>query len=197
MGTGLWLLCLLVILAASCRGIRQCLGGISINVILLHDEESPWSLKFVKREILKALETDSSINAAEDVGFNLTATYSGLNTTFYRQGGCQSTTCEGVDELKKLIVKSVGCAMLGPICTYATYQMFDAEKGLKVDTPILSAGSFGPSCDYTLNLQRLLPPARKISDFFIHFWINNNIIKPQWKTAYVYKKQSNTEDCFW
>uniref|UniRef100_A0A1A8BQE8 Guanylyl cyclase C n=1 Tax=Nothobranchius kadleci TaxID=1051664 RepID=A0A1A8BQE8_NOTKA len=61
----------------------------------------------------------------------------------------------------------------------------------------MSAGSFGPSCDYTLNLQRLLPPARKISDFFIHFWKEKNTIKPEWKTAYVYKKPSNTEDCYW
>lgn len=71
------------------------------------------------------------------------------------------------------------------------------EKGLRLRTPIISAGSFGLSCDYTLNLQRLLPPARKISDFFIHFWKENNKIKPEWMTAYVYKKQSNTEDCFW
>lgn len=72
-----------------------------------------------------------------------------------------------------------------------------AETGLKLSTPILSAGSFGLSCDYMLNLQRLLPPARKISDFFINFWKDNNKIKPAWETAYVYKKQSNTEDCFW
>lgn len=71
------------------------------------------------------------------------------------------------------------------------------EKGLRLSIPIISAGSFGISCDYALNLQRLLPPARKISNFFIHFWLNNNKIKPQWKTAYIYKKDSNTEDCFW
>lgn len=71
------------------------------------------------------------------------------------------------------------------------------EKGLKLSTPIISAGSFGISCDYTLNLQRLLPPARKISDFFINFWEHRNGIKPGWETAYFYKKQINTEDCFW
>ncbi|XP_045924419.1 heat-stable enterotoxin receptor [Micropterus dolomieu] len=75
--------------------------------------------------------------------------------------------------------------------------MVDVENGLELSTPIISAGSFGLSCDYTLNLQRLLPPARKIIDLFINFWKNNNPIKPEWTTAYVYKKQSNTEDCFW
>lgn len=71
------------------------------------------------------------------------------------------------------------------------------EKGLKLSTPIISAGSFGLACDYTLNLQRLLPPARKVSDFFIYFWKYRSRIKPGWETAYVYKKQNNTEDCFW
>ncbi|XP_040922655.1 heat-stable enterotoxin receptor [Toxotes jaculatrix] len=200
MGLGGWwsCLCALGILASPCWGIRQCLRGITINVILLDDEESPWSLKFVEKEILKAIETDAANNSSQGMKFNLTANFGGFNTTIYRHRGCQSTACEGVEELKNLMnTDKLGCAVLGPTCTYATFQMVDAEKGLKLRTPIISAGSFGLSCDYTLNLQRLLPPARKISDFFIHFWRNSNEIKPEWKTAYVYKKQSNTEDCFW
>lgn len=82
---------------------------------------------------------------------------------------------------------------ISPLLLYTA----SVEQGLRLSTPIISAGSFGLSCDYTLNLQRLLPPARKISDFFIKFWKYNNNIKPQWFTAFVYKKQSNTEDCFW
>lgn len=58
-------LCLLGIFAARCRGVSQCLDGITFNVILLDDEESPWSLKYVKREILKAIEKDKSMNVAE------------------------------------------------------------------------------------------------------------------------------------
>uniref|UniRef100_A0A3B4TXT8 Guanylate cyclase n=1 Tax=Seriola dumerili TaxID=41447 RepID=A0A3B4TXT8_SERDU len=195
---GWWLcLCALGILAAPCRGIGRCLNGITMNVILLDDEESPWSLKFVRGEILEAIEIDSAINAAEGMKFNLTPNFGGFNTTLYRHRGCQSSTCEGVDELKNLMVSNLGCAVLGPTCTYASFQMVDVEKGLKLKTPIISAGSFGLSCDYTLNLQRLLPPARKISDFFILFWKESNRIKPAWETAYVYKKQSNSEDCFW
>lgn len=71
------------------------------------------------------------------------------------------------------------------------------ELGLKLSTPIISAGSFGLTCDYTRNLQRLLPPARKVSGFFIQFWKHSNSIKPPWETVYVYKKRSNTDDCFW
>ncbi|XP_031698926.1 heat-stable enterotoxin receptor isoform X1 [Anarrhichthys ocellatus] len=198
MGTGWWWLCVLGVVAAPCRSIKECLDGITINVILLEDEESPWSLRYVKDEILEAIETDSAINAAEETGFNLTAKFGGFRPTFYRQRGCRSSACEGVDELKSLINEgSLGCAVLGPTCTYATFQMFDGERGLKLSTPIISAGSFGLSCDYTRNLQRLLPPARKISDFFVNFWEDENKLKPEWETTYVYKKQSNTEDCFW
>lgn len=71
------------------------------------------------------------------------------------------------------------------------------EKGLKLSTPIISAGSFGLACDGTLNLQRLLPPARKISNFFMSFWPENNSLKPSWRTAHFLKKDVNTEDCLW
>uniref|UniRef100_A0A669EBF2 Guanylate cyclase n=1 Tax=Oreochromis niloticus TaxID=8128 RepID=A0A669EBF2_ORENI len=65
---------------------------------------------------------------------------------------------------------------------------------MSLSRPILSAGSFGRSCDYTFNLQRLLPPARKIADFVDHFWKENNELKPSWKTAYIYKKTNPTEE---
>uniref|UniRef100_A0A3Q2XT06 Guanylate cyclase n=1 Tax=Hippocampus comes TaxID=109280 RepID=A0A3Q2XT06_HIPCM len=194
-GWFLWL-CTFATLVASHHGIRQCLRGVSMNVILLDDEESPWSLKFVRGQILKALESESV--QENDTKFNLTVKFGGFNTTYYRKRGCHSSACEGVAELKNLMhSNSLGCAVLGPTCTYATFPLVDAEKGLKLSTPILSAGSFGPACDNTLNLQRLLPPARKISDFFVHFWKDDNDIKSVWETAYVYKLQTNTEDCFW
>lgn len=65
--------------------------------------------------------------------------------------------------------------------------------------PIISAGSFGLSCDGKEKLTRLLPPARKVSSFFVHFW---NVTVPQlkpkrWKVAYVYKQPSISEECFW
>ncbi|KAL0198951.1 hypothetical protein M9458_007491, partial [Cirrhinus mrigala] len=72
------------------------------------------------------------------------------------------------------------------------------EVGLTLTIPIISAGSFGLSCDYKEKLTRLLPPARKISEFFVHFWHKEfKNLKPKWKTAYIYKKVNNTEECFW
>lgn len=55
--------CVLWILTGPCRGIN--LDELTIDVILLDDEESPWSLKFVKDEILKAIELDQTVNAAD------------------------------------------------------------------------------------------------------------------------------------
>lgn len=64
--SGRWFgLCVLGIFAASCQCIKPCPNGITINVILLQDEESPWSLNFVQGEILRAIETDTTINAAQ------------------------------------------------------------------------------------------------------------------------------------
>uniref|UniRef100_A0A3B3V0U3 Guanylate cyclase n=1 Tax=Poecilia latipinna TaxID=48699 RepID=A0A3B3V0U3_9TELE len=196
---GWWLLlCAFGVGAACGRRNGQCLDGITINVILLEDEESPWSLKYVERKILEAIEKDAEINAAEAFGFNLTANFEGFNTTIYRQGGCYSSPCEAVETLRNLMVRHrLGCAVLGPTCTIATFPLVDAEKGFGLSTPIISAGSFGPSCDFALNLQRVLPPARKISHFFSAFWQEDNKLKPVWKTAYIYKKPNNTEDCFW
>ncbi|XP_077407656.1 guanylyl cyclase C [Vanacampus margaritifer] len=200
MALGRWFLwlCTLGTLMASHHGIQQCLRGVSMNVILLDDEESPWSLKFVRGQILKALKSESLINLADNTNFNFTVKFGGFNTTYYQKRGCHSSACEGVAELKNLMhSNSLGCAVLGPTCTYATFPLVDAEKGLKLSTPIISAGSFGTACDNTLNLQRLLPPARKISDFFVHFWKDEKPLKPMWETAYVYKLHTSTEDCFW
>lgn len=65
MGLGALCLCCVVCTWVCVGGTKQCLNGIVINVILLDDEESPWSLKYVKGAILKAIEKDSAINVAE------------------------------------------------------------------------------------------------------------------------------------
>uniref|UniRef100_A0AAX7TA21 Guanylate cyclase n=1 Tax=Astatotilapia calliptera TaxID=8154 RepID=A0AAX7TA21_ASTCA len=128
------------------------------------------------------------------VTFNLTANFSGFDTTLYWYRGCRSSSCEAVAELNNLTVRNLGCAVLGPTCTLATFPIVDKEAGMSLSRPILSAGSFGRSCDYTFNLQRLLPPARKIVDFVTQFWKENNELKPSWKAAYTYKTTNPTEE---
>ncbi|KAM3859833.1 guanylyl cyclase C [Diretmus argenteus] len=59
MGRGGWWLCVCALgtlLVGRCRSdVEKCVNGTTINVMLLNDE-SPWSLKFVKGEVVKALE---------------------------------------------------------------------------------------------------------------------------------------------
>lgn len=72
------------------------------------------------------------------------------------------------------------------------------EIGLRLSIPIISAGSFGLSCDFKKKLTRLLPPARKISNFLVHFMNETLPFKTPWNQVYVYKKTNNvSEDCFW
>uniref|UniRef100_A0A671MAU4 Guanylate cyclase n=1 Tax=Sinocyclocheilus anshuiensis TaxID=1608454 RepID=A0A671MAU4_9TELE len=171
---------------------ESCFNGtLLMNVILLDDDVSPWSINFVKSVVLRAVGNDSEISEDGKVKFR------GFKTIYYLKKGCASSACEGVEILNDLAVREEGCALLGPTCTYATFQMVDLEIGLNLNMPIISAGSFGLSCDFKRDLTRLLPPARKISSFFFHFWNVTDDIKPEWKTAYIYKKQNNTEDCFW
>ncbi|KAG7218362.1 hypothetical protein INR49_020436 [Caranx melampygus] len=120
--------------------------------------------------------TDCTVDG---LNFTLTANYSGFDTTAYNRQGCGSSTCEGVAILKMLHRKgAVG-----------------DEIGLSLSIPIISAGSFGLSCDYKPKLTRILPPARKISDLFVNFMKENLDFKKPWDQVYVYKKSNNVQQC--
>uniref|UniRef100_A0A8D2KZ63 Guanylyl cyclase C n=1 Tax=Varanus komodoensis TaxID=61221 RepID=A0A8D2KZ63_VARKO len=68
-----------------------------------------------------------------------------------------------------------------------------------LDIPVISAGTFGTSCDFKESLTRLMTPARKVSYFLIEFWENSKLPFKTvvWNSAYIYKKNENTEDCYW
>lgn len=191
------------VLAAAVLGGRMfdnCLSRkYTINVVLLEDNTYEWSLPLVQRAVEEAIVEDAVENDANGLDFRLTANYYSFNTTIYKRQGCGSSTCEGVAILKKLYENGeIGCIMLGPSCTYATYQLVDQEIGLSLSIPIISAGSFGLSCDYKPKLTRILPPARKISTMFRKFLHQKLTFKDPWNTVYVYKLTSNqSEDCFW
>ncbi|XP_062330275.1 guanylyl cyclase C [Osmerus eperlanus] len=191
-----WLLACFLLLACRCYGQYSCLNRTVMNVILLEDDFSPWSIKLVGRGVERAIALDSELNDSEE--HNLTFTENGFETDLYWRKGCSSSACEGVQTLKNLTFSDkLGCVLLGPTCTYATFQMVDLEIGLDLNIPIISAGSFGLSCDYKANLTRVLPPARKVSNFFLEFWHYKDDIKPKWTETFLYKKENNTEDCFW
>uniref|UniRef100_A0A3Q3VWV4 Guanylate cyclase n=1 Tax=Mola mola TaxID=94237 RepID=A0A3Q3VWV4_MOLML len=198
------LLCLgmLVMAAVANKMLDECLSAnraYTMNVVLLEDSTYKWSRPYVQEAVEKAIKEDTLENKKNDINFKLTANYNGFNTTVYNRQGCGSSTCEGVTILKMLHNNGeIGCVMLGPSCTYATFQLVDDEIGLSLSIPIISAGSFGLSCDYKPKLTRILPPARKISDLLYHFVKAKLSFKEEWKQVYVYKKSSNvSEDCFW
>ncbi|XP_003976359.1 heat-stable enterotoxin receptor [Takifugu rubripes] len=191
----------LVAAAAANRILDECLKGdkkYAMNVVLLEDNTYEWSRPFVQAAVERAIEEDRLENDRHGIDFNLTANYNGFNTTVYNRQGCGSSTCEGVAILKMLHSNGeLGCVMLGPSCTFATFQLVDDEIGLSLSIPVISAGSFGLSCDYKSKLTRILPPAHKISDLLIHFVKEELVFKREWKKVYVYKNSNASEDCFW
>ncbi|XP_043535897.1 heat-stable enterotoxin receptor-like isoform X1 [Chiloscyllium plagiosum] len=169
----------------------------TVNVILLNDSHSPWTLRNIRPAIKDEIQHIQ--NRFNKKGFNVTldATFNGFDTSLYESKGCHSSTCEGLENLKKLYMDGkLGCAVLGPTCTYATFQIVSLETYLQV--PIVSAGSFGLSCDKKPNVTRILPTARKLTDFFVMFWQYKSNIKPKkWDSTYFYKKNETTESCYW
>uniref|UniRef100_A0A8D2MG47 Guanylate cyclase n=1 Tax=Zonotrichia albicollis TaxID=44394 RepID=A0A8D2MG47_ZONAL len=65
--------------------------------------------------------------------------------------------------------------------------------------PMISVGSFGLSCDYKDNLTRLLTPARKLNQFFFHFWRHSDLPfkTTTWESVYIYKRTETSEACLW
>uniref|UniRef100_A0A8C5FTS7 Guanylate cyclase n=1 Tax=Gadus morhua TaxID=8049 RepID=A0A8C5FTS7_GADMO len=191
----------LVGITAANEMLNKCIRGnhsFLMNVVLLEDSTHDWSLRYVKEAVQNAIEKDYKINQAEGLSLKLTASYTGFDTAAYNRPGCGSSSCEGVEILKELHVgeHTLGCIMLGPSCTFATYQLVDEEVGLKLSIPVISAGSFGLSCDYKPKLTRLLPPGRKIADFLLHFLVKEvPDVKPVWDIAYVYKNENGSEEC--
>uniref|UniRef100_A0A8D2QD86 Guanylate cyclase n=1 Tax=Zonotrichia albicollis TaxID=44394 RepID=A0A8D2QD86_ZONAL len=61
--------------------------------------------------------------------------------------------------------------------------------------PMISVGSFGLSCDYKDNLTRLLTPARKLNQFFFHFWRHSDLPfkTTTWESVYIYKRTETSE----
>ncbi|XP_051898816.1 guanylyl cyclase C-like [Pristis pectinata] len=142
--------------------------------------------------------SDTSVDSTEQ-GYNVTvnASYEGFDTVSFSSKGCSTSTCGGLVKLQNLFMEeNLGCAVVGLTCTYATFQIVSLDTFL--DIPMISAGSFGLSCDYKPNLTRILPTARKISSFFLALWDDDKIVKTcKWDSTYIYKKNETSESCFW
>ncbi|NXL95367.1 GUC2C protein, partial [Alectura lathami] len=198
LGLALWLLFISLQLLQQIGSNGCSNNNYVINVMLMADSNFPSTtenLTSAVEEALTAVQKELQM-AGENIKVN--ASFHHFKSSLYVSQGCHTSTCEGVELIKQIYDSgTLGCAVIGPACTYATYQMVSVETILSL--PLISVGSFGLSCDYRENLTRLLTPARKVNDFFYYFW---NEIQPPfktstWESAYIYKKNENSEECLW
>ncbi|XP_069593169.1 guanylyl cyclase C isoform X1 [Ranitomeya imitator] len=168
----------------------------TLNMIILNHTSTEWNVEYIKIAVelgLSLIQNDLR-NGGQNVSLNVD--YQVYTTELYLNQGCISSGCEGVEKLKYIIEKKhLGCAILGPTCSYATYQMLTFKNIFAY--PVISAGSFGLSCDYKRFLTRILIPARKIAYFFYTFWKFGHVSKPKWDSVYIYKRNDHTESCYW
>ncbi|KAL1775881.1 heat-stable enterotoxin receptor [Sigmodon hispidus] len=172
-------------------------GHYQISVLMMNNSAYKEPLENLKDAVNEGL--DIVRNRLSEAGLNVTvnATFMYSDGLIHKSGDCRSSTCEGLDLLREITREhNMGCVLMGPSCTYSTFQMYlDTE----LNYPMISAGSFGLSCDYKETLTRVLPPARKLMYFLVDFWkVNDAPFKTfSWNSSYVYKNGSESEDCFW
>ncbi|XP_051011451.1 guanylyl cyclase C isoform X2 [Acomys russatus] len=172
-------------------------GNYEISVLMMDNSAYDEPLENLREAVNEGL--DIVRMRLSEAGLNVTvnATFIYSDGLIHNSGDCRSSTCEGLDLLRKIIRDhQMGCALMGPSCTYSTFQMYlDTE----LNYPMISAGSFGLSCDYKETLSRVLVPARKLMYFLVDFWqVNNASFKTfSWNSSYVYKNGSEPEHCFW
>ncbi|XP_074840033.1 guanylyl cyclase C [Carettochelys insculpta] len=198
LGPDLWPLLLCLQLLWQVSESRCIKDNYVINVMQLNHSDLPWTFDEIKPAVELGLRMVEKQLQEEEINVTINATFHGFNTSFYVSQGCRTSTCEGVEVIKQLYDSgTLGCVVLGPTCTYATYQMVSVDSVLGL--PMISAGSFGLSCDYKENLTRILTPARKLTYFFVDFWEESRLRfkTSSWQSTYIYKTNENTEDCFW
>ncbi|XP_004281171.1 guanylyl cyclase C isoform X3 [Orcinus orca] len=172
-------------------------GSYEITVLMMNNSAFPESQVNLKDVVNAGMEIVRQ--RLLEAGLNVTVNASFINSEsmIYKSSDCRSSTCEGLDLLRTISgTKQMGCVLMGPTCTYSTFQMY-LDTDLKY--PMISAGSFGLSCDYKETLTRLMSPARKLTYFLVDFWkVNYFPFKTfSWNSTYVFKNGTESEDCFW
>ncbi|XP_014738116.1 PREDICTED: heat-stable enterotoxin receptor isoform X1 [Sturnus vulgaris] len=180
-------------------GSNQCNNNsYVINVMLMNYSDFPSSTDSLKLAVNQALERVQKEFQMTGENVTVGAKFHPFTSSLYVSQACRTSTCEGVELIKTIYdAGTLGCAVIGPACTYATFQMISLETVLSL--PMISVGSFGLSCDYKVNLTRLLTPARKLIQFFSHFWRHSELpFKTTiWESVYIYKRTETSEACFW
>ncbi|NXU59538.1 GUC2C protein, partial [Turnix velox] len=169
-----------------------------INVMLMNYSDLPSTTDNMKLAVEHALKRVQNEIQMTGANVSVNATFHNFTSSLYVSQGCPTSTCEGVELIREIYnTGKLGCVVIGPACTYATYQMVSVETILSM--PLISVGSFGLSCDDKVFLTRLLTPARKLNEFFYHFWQESDLPfkTTTWESAYIYKRNNNSEACLW
>ncbi|XP_007196220.1 guanylyl cyclase C isoform X1 [Balaenoptera acutorostrata] len=172
-------------------------GSYEISVLMMNNSAFPESWVNLRDVVNVAMEIVRQRLLEAGLNVTVNATFIQSEGMIYKSSDCRSSTCEGLDLLRTISrKKQMGCVLMGPTCTYSTFQMY-LDTDLKY--PMISAGSFGLSCDYKETLTRLMTPARKLMYFLVDFWkVDYFPFKTfSWNTAYVFKNSTESEDCFW
>nr|XP_004611426.1 unnamed protein product [Sorex araneus] len=176
-------------------------GSYEITVLMMNNLAFPTTLEILEETVNFGVQLATQRLLEADINVTLKANFVYSDNLISKSNDCRSSNCEGLDLLRKISrEESMGCVLLGPSCTYSTFQMY-LDTDIIKKYSMISAGSFGLSCDYKETLSRLMSPARKLMYFLVNFWKHNNLTFKtySWDTAYIYKNAENTdsEDCFW
>ncbi|CAH7428410.1 Gucy2c [Phodopus roborovskii] len=172
-------------------------GNYHISVLMMNNSAYKEPLENLRDAVNEGLVIVRERLSEAGLNVTVNATFMYSDGLIHESGDCRSSTCEGLDLLREITREhNMGCVLMGPSCTYSTFQMY---LDTQLSYPMISAGSFGLSCDYKETLTRVLPPARKLMYFLVDFWkVNDAPFKIfSWNSSYVYKNGSEPEDCFW
>ncbi|CAO2607011.1 Guanylyl cyclase C [Lemmus lemmus] len=172
-------------------------GNYHISVLMMNNSAYNEPLENLEKAVNDGLVIVRERLSEAGLNVTVNATFMYSDGLIHKSGDCRSSTCEGLDLLREITREhNMGCVLMGPSCTYSTFQMY---LDTQLSYPMISAGSFGLSCDYKETLTRVLPPARKLMYFLVDFWkVNDAPFKTfSWNSSYVYKNGSEPEDCFW
>uniref|UniRef100_A0A8D2MIF6 Guanylate cyclase n=1 Tax=Zonotrichia albicollis TaxID=44394 RepID=A0A8D2MIF6_ZONAL len=166
-------------------GSDQCSNNYyALNVMLMNYTDFPSSTDSVELTVKQAMERVQKEFQMTGENVTVNATFHLFNSSFYVSQACRTSTCEGVELLRTIYQSVQTCPLIS---------FFRLETILSL--PMISVGSFGLSCDYKDNLTRLLTPARKLNQFFFHFWRHSDLPfkTTTWESVYIYKRTETSE----
>uniref|UniRef100_A0A8C5NR80 Guanylate cyclase n=1 Tax=Junco hyemalis TaxID=40217 RepID=A0A8C5NR80_JUNHY len=171
----------------------------AINVMLMNYTDFPSSTDSVELTVKQAMERVQKEFQMTGENVTVNATFHLFNSSFYVSQACRTSTCEGVELIKTIYVSSrlLSFCLGVHVCLCLSFLTFDPAIQLEtiLSLPMISVGSFGLSCDYKDNLTRLLTPARKLNQFFFHFWRHSELPfkTTTWESVYIYKRTETSE----